>query len=348
MSQPIDPQGRPQQPQQPQQYPPAGQVPQGQPPYQPAGQVPQQPYQGQGGYQAPGQYPQGGAPGQYQQAGAAGPFQAPGAYPTQQTPQRPGYPSGGGFNPGGQAPPKKSNAMVLGIVGAGVLAVALLGGLVMTLTGGTKTTNDPTVAPTVLPTVAPTTAQPSPSVSTDPTQSPSPEPTFTSPEPSPTESTAPSPGDSLDVGLGVSVVPVDGWRQSYRDELKNYLELSDGTALTVDQAFRVDTGTKGTDVVSAYLKQLQGKMTGAQLGAVKTLDVKNDKLSVGMGSIRGTRATSQGSVKLNYFVIISVRKADGLSVLTALITDSNTDPAGYSDPFLQMAESLLNSQLKAP
>ncbi|QLQ15310.1 MAG: hypothetical protein HZY73_05925 [Micropruina sp.] len=144
------------------------------------------------------------------------------------------------------------------------------------------------------------------------------------------------------------MVPADGWEKAYRDELKNYIELSDGKAIAVDQALRVDTGTKGTDVVSAYLKQLQGKMTGAQLGTVKTLDVQNDKLSVGMGSIRGTRATSQGSVKLNYFVIISVRKSDGLSVLTALITDSSTDPSGYSDPFLQMAESLLNSQLKAP
>ncbi len=298
---------QPQNPQNPQ-YPPAGQN------YPGAGGPQGQPYPTQGGQ--PG-YPPLGYPGQ----------------------GGPGQPGQGGFRPA--AAPPKGNKLVLGIVVAGLVAVVLIGILAMSLFGG-RQAPEPNATPTVA------TSAPTASPSFQPTESPTAEPTVsTTPEPTDSPTTQPTdPSGAVEVGLGTSVVPVSGWKQSYRDELKNYTELSDGTALLVTQAFRVDSGVKGTQIVDSYVKQLAAKMTGVQKGTVKELDVGNEALSVGVGAVRGTKATSQGSIKLVYTVLISVR-TDGLSVMATLITDSSTDPADYQEAYLEMASSLLNSQLAA-
>lgn len=326
-------------------YPQQGANPQGQP-YPQQGPNPQgQPYpqQGQpyppGGGQVPpgGQYPQQGRPypqpgagygagGQYPPAGASAPY---GAGP------QPGY--GGGFQP--QPPKPKSNGMVIGIVVAGLAVVALAGWLLMSLFGPGG--GDPT--PSVSPSVSTQTTAPSPQPSPDPSTDPSTDP---SPSPSPSTSTNKPPSGGLEVGLGVSVTPVSGWGQSDRDEMKNYTELSNGKALLATQAFRVEGQVTGQDVVAAYMKQITANMTGVSTKTPGVMDVKNSRLSVGIGSWTGTRATAQGSVKLSYVSIISVRD-DGLTVMSTLIVPAPNTVASVQDDYLTMTNSLLNSQLQA-
>lgn len=146
--------------------------------------------------------------------------------------------------------------------------------------------------------------------------------------------------------MGVSVTPADGWRQSSRNELKNYTELTNDKALLATQAFRVEGSVTGKDIVTAYMKQITATMSGVSTKDPAELDVKNDRLSAGIASWTGTRATSQGSVKLSYVSIISVRD-DGLAVMSTLIVPSGVTVASMQNEYLQMTNSLLNSQLQA-
>lgn len=319
------PQGQPY-PQQGQPYPqqgqpgsPGGPFPPGGQPYPQGGRPPQG-----GGYPQPGYGPAG----QYPPAGASGPFGGG---------SQPGYP-GGGYQP--QPPKPKSNGMVIGIVVAGLAVVALAGWLLMTLLGPSGGDPTPSVSPTVS---APSTPPPSPQPSPDPSTDPSTDP---SPDPSPSTSTNPPSSGNLEVGLGISVAPATGWQQTSRNELKNYTELSNGKALLATQAFRVEGQVSGTDVVASYMKQITATMTGVSTKTPSVMDVKNSRLSVGIGSWSGTRATSQGSVKLSYVTIISVRD-DGLAVMSTLIVPSGTTVASVQNDYLAMTNSLLNSQLRA-
>ena len=324
-----------------QQYPQGGQPNPQQGGYPPDGGYPQGGQQYPQGYppgQQPGQggrpYPQqgGGYPpsGQYPPAGASGPFGGQAAMGS-----RPGYPGGGGgFQP--QPPKPKSNGMVIGIVVAGLAAVALAGWLLMSIFGSGGGDPTPSVSPTASAPSTPPTPQPSPSTSTDPT-----------PQPSPSTSTSTPPaGGALEVGLGVSVTPADGWRQSSRDELKSYTELTNGKALLATQAFRVDSGVTGKDIVTAYMKQITANMTGVSSKPAATMDVKTDRLSVGIGSWSGTRATAQGSIKLSYLSIISVRD-DGLAVMSTLILPPGVGLDSVQADYTAMTNSMLNSQLAA-
>lgn len=317
------PQGGQPYPQQGQQYPPQGQPgPAG--PFPPGQAYPQggQPPQQGRGYPQPGYGPAG----QYPPAGASGPFGA--------APPQAGY-QGGGFQP----PKPKGNGTVIGIVVAGLAVVALAGWLLMTLFGPSGGDPTPSVSPTVSAPSTPASPQPSPDPSTDPSTDPS-------PDPSPSSSTNPPSSGSLEVGLGISVAPATGWQQTSRNELKNYTELSNGKALLATQAFRVEGQVSGTDVVASYMKQITSTMTGVSTKTPSVMDVKNSRLSVGIGSWSGTRATSQGSVKLSYVTIISVRD-DGLAVMSTLIVPSGTTAASVQNDYLAMTNSLLNSQLRA-
>ncbi len=337
------PQGGQPYPQQGQPYPQQGQPPQ---PQYPAQGQPQQgvPQQGQPG-PAGGSFPPGGQP-----YPAGGQPSQPGGYPQQgygpagqQYPPAggsgscggPGY-SGGGFQP--QPPNPKGTGKNIGIVVAGLAVVALAGWLLMTLFGPSGGDPTPSVSPTV-----------STQQSTPPSPQPSPDPstsTDPSPDPSPSTSTSTPSGDGIEVGLGVSVTPANGWQQSSREEMKNFTQLSNGKALLATQAFRVEGQVSGTDVVASYMKQITANMTGVSTKTPSVMDVKNSRLSVGIGSWSGTRATSQGSVKLSYVTIMSVRD-DGLTVMSTLIVPSGTTVASVQDDYLEMTNSLLNSQLKA-
>lgn len=324
-----------------QQYPQGGQPNPQQGGYPPGGGYPQGGQQYPQGYppgQQPGQggrpYPQqgGGYPpsGQYPPAGASGPFGGQAAMGS-----RPGYPGGGGgFQP--QPPKPKSNGMVIGIVVAGLAAVALAGWLLMSIFGSGGGDPTPSVSPTASAPSTPPTPQPSPSTSTDPTPQPSPS----------TSTTNDPPAGATEVGLGVSVVPADGWQQSSRNELKNYTELSNGKALLATQAFRVEGQVTGKDIVAAYMKQITANMTGVSSKPPATMDVKTDRLSVGIGSWSGTRATAQGSIKLSYVSIISVRD-DGLAVMSTLILPPGVGLDSVQADYTAMTNSMLNSQLAA-
>ena len=323
-------QGGPQYPQQGGQ-PQGGQpFPQGGQPFPQGGQPPQAgQYPGQGGPQ----YPQGGQP--YPQQG--GGYRPAGQYPPAGgQPGMGGYPGGGGGFPPAPAKPK-SNGMVIGIVVAGLAVVALAGWLLMTLLGPGGGGTTPTVSPTVsTQTTAPT---PQPTQSTEPTTDPT-------PQPSPTATTNTNPAGGVEVGLGVSITPADGWRQSSRNELKNYTELSNGKAILATQAFRVEGQVTGKDVVTQYMKQITAGLTGVTTRNPEVLDVKNDRLSAGIASWAGTKATSQGSVKVSYVSIIAVRD-DGLTVMSTLIVPAGTTVASLQDEYLTMTNSMLNSQLQA-
>lgn len=323
-----------------------GQPGQGGQPYPHGGQPPGGQYPGQGGQQFPQggqQFPQGGQQfpqGQPypQQAGGyrpAGQYPPAGQPPFGGRPGMGGYPGGGGFSPPPAQP--KSNGMVIGIVVAGLAVVALAGWLVMTLFGSNGSGPTPTGSPTVsTQTTVPT---PQPTQSADPTTGPT-------PQPSPTTTTNTPPTGGVEVGLGLSISPADGWRQASRNELKNYTELTNGRAILATQAFRVEGRVTGKDVVAKYMGQVTAGLTGVTTKSPEVLDVKNDRLSAGIASWSGTKATSQGSVKVAYLSIIAVRD-DGLTAMSTLIVPAGTTVASLQSEYLAMTSSLLNSQLQA-
>ena len=140
--------------------------------------------------------------------------------------------------------------------------------------------------------------------------------------------------------------PASGWQQADRDETKNFTVLTNGKGILVTQAFRVEGSPTGKDVVTSYMNQITEQMTGVSKKEPSTLDVKTDRLSVGVATWSGTRATSQGSQKLTYVAIVSVRD-DGLTVLSALIVPSGVTVDSQQADYLAMTNSLLTSQLKA-
>ena len=240
--------------------------------------------------------------------------------------------------PAMQLAPRKNQAMVLAVVALALLAIGLVGFFVMRMVSQPAPPT-PTVRPTVVPPVTPAPITPTPAPSTvEPSQTP---------EPTATPSESPPPGSSVEVGQGVRLTLAPDWQLLSRDDAKGYVELTNGQAVIAAQVINVTGSPTGQQIADAYLKQLESRLTGAKRSPAQTLDVKNDRLSAGIGNLSGTRTGSQGSVKLNYLAVASVRSADGLTVLCTLINSATVDNKQFMDAYVLTVNSLLNSQLAA-
>ena len=127
---------------------------------------------------------------------------------------------------------------------------------------------------------------------------------------------------------------------------KRYWDLYKRDALPLAPNQMVPAGAPGMAVNTNRELRGYADFANAKDAVDGTLDVKTDRLSVGVATWSGTRATSQGSQKLTYLAIISVRD-DGLTVLSALIVPSGVTVTSQQEDYLAMTNSVMSSQLKA-
>lgn len=315
---------------------------QGQPGFGPQGQpFGQQPGFGQQqGFGQPQNYgqPQGPAP-----SGQPGFGQPQGQFGGQQQ-----YPQGGfqqGFGPqgyqpqGGGQPPRKSPMMLIVTVLVGLVAVGLVGALIWMFVGRGNGSNPP---PTVGPqTTAPPTTQP-PTTQPPTTQPPTTEPPTT--QPPTTEAPQPS-GDAVVVGNGVSITPSSGWSVTQQDKSQNIVQLTNGEAVLVAQAPKLDPNTGASGVVDNFLAAQAKKLTGAQISRAKPVQLPAS-LSGAQGSVVGTATTSQGSFKMGIAAFLSIRKSDGVAVFAAVYFPVKEDNSGLAKDYTDMVNSMLKTQVK--
>ena len=298
---------------------------QGQPGYpqqQPGYPQPTQSYPPQGYPQQPTQpgYPQG-----YPQQPSGYPQQ--GGYPPQGPPGQPGYRPAG---PAGGPPKKKSALLILGIVVAAVVALVAIGGIVIGLSSGSSDVPDTTITP------GPQTPPPD-DPSPDPSSSPSPDP---SGEPTPGGSGGG--GSALDLGRDVTLVPADGW--DVKKQTADLAQLSDGKNVYIGQTAALDAGSNPGQICTAWHKQLADGEGGGKFTAPKTADVGTDKLKAATCSAQITASSGQGSSELLLVSVVSVRSADGVTVVGTVAFTSASDEDQLQKVFTSITKSMLNTQ----
>lgn len=299
------------------------------------GRPAQPPYGQQPGYGAPqpgfgGQPPQQGYP---QQGGyAAQPGYGAGGF------GGPGGPTGQTYGPGGPGmPPRKPAAkvntfLIVAIVGAlliGVVAWALFG----------RGSNDPAPPPTPPPTT--TTTSPPPTTPTDPPTTPTDPPT-TSTEPTDPPTTQPPSGDSVDLGHNIVVALPDGWSVHENVE-PGLVVVTDGIGFVTLQTFVSDPGVDANAMMAIYIEQMAETFQNPVVSGPEPVDVGPN----GTGSVMvmdGTRTSSSGSFQARLGTVISVRTADGVSILSALYTDPDLWELSL-DGHSQMTNDMLDDLL---
>lgn len=300
---------------------------------QPGGFQPQPGYPTQPGYPQQG-FPQQGFPQQ--------------GFPQQGFPQQgfPQQPQPGGY---GQArPPKKSNAMIIGIVAVAVVLLVAIGGIIMALSGnstGQATTIDPGQ-----PTAPPPASQPAEPTPDDPASAePTPddpasaEPTPDEPSPDDEPTVKPS-GDAISLGNGISLTPADGWEVAQSKAGIAQLTNADGDVF-VGQAIKLKSATDPKAVLDAYHKQIGEQYSDVKVTEATDVDLKSDKVKAAQGSMQFTATSGQGSMEVVVVSMMSVR-TDGLTVAGTLYLTKNSDVAQLEQDFGTMVTSMLEGQLK--
>lgn len=317
---PYPPQGYPQQPQ-----PGFGQQPQpgfGQQPQPGFGQQPQgygQPVPPQQGYPPqPGYAPQqgypGGPQGQYGQGYPGGP--------------------GGPGAPGGYGPPPKKGPNIIIIVVVAVVAVALVGTLLFFLFGN-KSDDKQVDPPSPTPTVQTTDPTPDPSPTTDPPTPPTPPPS--------TETPTPPSGDTIPLGNGISLTPYSGWR--VQEQQGNMVMLSDGQSVFIGQVIPAGQGTSASALYTQYVTELLKSASSSEIGKPSPVDI-HSSVDVVNGQSRATISGTQGSQNLRIAVAVSVRTADGITVLGTMMAPESVDASTLNKPYNEMFLSMVKTQVQ--
>jgi len=305
-------------PSQPGGYSTQGQ-PGGYPPQsQPGGYAPQPAGYGQpsGGYGPSGAYgAQAGYPPQGYQQGV------PGGY----LPAGPGY----GVPPGGP-PPKKSPAMIIGIVAAAVVLLAAVGGIVLVLTRGGETAQPGSTITPGTPTSEPT-AQPT-------TGSPSAQPTATQPSAEPTEQPG---GNAIDLGNGVSLTLADGYE--VQNTGSGFARLSNGEQLFLGQVISADSTTNPGQLCDAWHRKVAEGQANGKFADPKTADLNNKKLSGATCAGSFTASNGSGSQDIFVFSLVSVR-TDGVTVVGTEYFMEDADSDQLNRDFTVMVNSMLSGQ----
>lgn len=325
---------------------------------------PPMPGQPQPGGQPQPHYPQQGFPqggGSPQQGGPGGGYvpQNPvpqTGFPQQGFPQQGGFPQSGlggggygqgpqgphGFGPQPGGPAKKSGALIIGIVVAGLVLLVAVGGIILALTG--KGSDQPTV------TVTPNTQAPDPNPTTeepDPNQTseaPDPDPTSTEPKPDPTTTKAdpdPPSADAVDLGNGVSLTPAFGWE--VREKNKGIAQLSNGTEVYLGQAAKLEAGTNPGQLCTAWHKQIAEQFSSPKYSEPESIDLGSKKLKGANCSAQVTASTGQGTTEIMLFSVVSVR-TDGLGVVGTAYFTKATDVETLNKDFTTMTNSMLKGQ----
>lgn len=303
-------------------YPPAGQggYPQPQPtpgyPPQPGGYNPQGTYAPQGGYppQGYGQQPPGGGYGQ------------PGEGPP-----------GGGYPPAAGPPAKKSPGLIIGIVVAAIVLLAAIGGIIMVLN---RDSSDQPPPVSITPTnTAPPTEQPTPSPSGQPTATPS-----RSPQPTPSGSAnEPPSGSAVDLGNGVSLTPASGWE--VQKTSSGVAQLSNGQSVFLGQVIQAEANTNPGQLCDAWHRQVAEGTSNGKFQDAKSVDLGTSKLSGGSCLAQVTVSNGQGSTTVLLFSLVSVRTADGLTVIGTASFPPDADADKLDADFSTMINSMLRGQV---
>jgi hypothetical protein len=327
-------------------YPPPGQPgaypPQAQPggyatQPQPGGGFPPQPPSGYPPQGQPGSYS--GQPGAYPPQGGYNPqggYLPSGAYPG----APPGYPPGGG--PGGPPPvgppPKKSRAMIIGIVAAAVVMLAAIGGIVLVLTQGSDTQPDATITPGT-PSAEPTAASPSAQPSS---AGPSGKSTGPLQPTQPTEAPNPVPsGKAITLDHGISLTPADGYELEKSGT--GYARVSNGDQLFLGQAIAVDPGTNPGQLCDTWHHKIAEGQANGQFGNPETADLNSRNLKGATCTGSFTASNGSGSQDVVVFSLVSVR-SDGVTAIGTMYFSKGADGQQLNADFSTMMNSMLQDQ----
>lgn len=308
------------------------------------GQPPAGPPQQGGGYGQPqggyGQPPQQGYGGGGQPPGGGYPPQGGGGYPG-----GPGGPDQPGGGPGGP-PKKKSSLMIIGIVAAAIVLVVAVGAIIMALTGDDAPEGNP-------PPSAPPTSTETPGG--DETPGGEETPGGGQETPGGGEETPggggeePPSGDcngtsTEDLGQGITLTVADCWTVVQQED--GMVQVSDGTAVFLAQALKVDPSTNPVQLVDSYHDQVSEGQGDVQKKGAEKVDVGSDKVSAAHGLVGFTQSSGQGSGQVVFETLASVRSADGVAVAGSLIypPSAGSDTQLGTD-FTDMVNSMLQSQV---
>ncbi|MBO3665086.1 hypothetical protein [Microbacterium stercoris] len=303
--------------------PPQAQA-QGQPPAQP--QAPgQQPAQAPGQYPAYNPYaPQAPAPGQPPAYGAQPAGQPPaygaqpagyGAYPSYgQPPVPPPYPgyAGAGYVPAPPQVKKRSPWLIIGLVGAGVVVLAIIGMLIAIFSSPAAAPADPEI--------------PDPPVS------------------QPSDPDAPV-ADAVAFG-DCAIQPADGWALGSTGEGSVMLQNASGELLEGTCA-QLEAGVEPGVVVQSWFDFLAERDCTASemVNPPAAQDAGVRDLDVGMGMMLCTVSTAQGTIDLGVLTISATRD-DGLTGLTTLYFAEGSDFDTLNAQFATMTQSVWMSVLE--
>lgn len=290
---------------------------------------------GQGGFGQPGQGGFGGQPGQGGFGGQGGGYGGQSGQPGfgQQGPGfgqqgfgGPGYPTGG-MPP---QPPKKSNAMIIGIVVAAVAVLAIAGLVIGLVSGGGR--KDPVVPP---PTPPPTTSAP------PTTEPPTPSPTNRGPSTNPPTTEPPS-GDSVPVGGGMTVTPAAGWSVVERNANNALLKDSQGRLFLVQTGRATDPKSEVQDAINGVTE----KGTDVRKGQVQTPTV-DSRLQVASQAAIMTSTGGGGTTQLGVFALVSTRTSDNAAFVAILLVPADDlENTSVTSGVNTMLNSVIRSQLQ--
>ncbi len=219
------------------------------------------------------------------------------------------------------------------IVVAAVVLIAAIGGIMMALSNNDS--DQPATSITPSQPTAPPTDEPTPTPTDQPSQTDDPSPSSTSGTDQPS-------GDSVDLGNGIELTPASGWKVAKTG--KGVAQLSDGKSIFLGQAIKVAASTNPGQLCTSWHKQVAEGTTGGKFAEPKEADLGSAKVKGATCQAQVTVSSGQGSANIFLFTLVSVRQADGVTVLGTAYYDKSADADQLDKDITTMLNSMLRSQ----
>jgi hypothetical protein len=185
---------------------------------------------------------------------------------------------------------------------------------------------------------APPTNQPTPGPSDKPTATPS-----GSAQPSPSETNGQPPsGTAVDLGNGVTLTPAGGWE--VQKTSSGVAQLSNGQSVFLGQVIQAEAKTNPGQLCDAWHRKVAEGTANGKFQEPKSVNLGTSKLSGGSCLAQVTVSNGQGSTTVLLFSLVSVRTADGLTVLGTASFPPNADTDKLNTDFSAMVNSMLRGQ----
>jgi hypothetical protein len=237
---------------------------------------------------------------------------------------------GGQPQPGapGGPPPRKSPALIIGIVAAAVVLLVAVGGIFIALSGGsTEPVSTITPAP--------------PSEQAQPSTEPSTGGKSSAPS-GPTSPSAPT-GSAIDLGKGIKLVPAAGWK--VEDQTSGAVSLTNGQGVFYGRQLQQQKTTNPEQLCDSFSRAALKSAANAHFGEPQAADVGSSKLTAAVCGATYTSTSGDQTTQVLVSNMVSIRKSDGLAVIGTLLWVKDTDQQTKTDAS-EMMSSMVTSQAR--